>query len=482
MLRRVAEQEEIEAPDAAIGLIARHATGSFRDALGTLEQLVTYGGPKIELDTVLEIMGAADAELVLDTAEALIDHDPKGVLLAVEKLSASGRDIAHFMRDLSEHLRHLFVVQTLGEVPATFAVTAEHTDRLNAQADRLPQAEVLRAIDLLARARSAVKDGSEPRIQLELALLKAVQPQSDLSIQALLFRIEQLERKLEVARAARERAASAPRARGPAAILAAARAARGRRRRAAPQAVAVPEEAAGGRARHRARRAACGRRRSTPCARENAMVAALLGEARPSAIAGSRAHGQLPRGRRVLAQEGRREPRAAPDGAARPDRPLAGVTFDLGAPPPGEGEPLAADVRGRAARAPQGRVQGRGSLRRRRRDLTMPQPPNMNQMLKQVQQMQAEMAKAQEELKNERVEATAGGGTVKVVMTGELQVVEVQIDPDAVDPDDVELLQDLVLAAFNEALRSAQELQQRKLGAATGGLGDLAGGLGLPGL
>ena len=112
----------------------------------------------------------------------------------------------------------------------------------------------------------------------------------------------------------------------------------------------------------------------------------------------------------------------------------------------------------------------------------MPQPPNMNQMLKQVQQMQEEMAKAQEELKSEKVEATAGGGMVKVVMTGELQVAEVHIDPEAVDPDDVELLQDLVLAAFNEALRSAQELQTRKLGAATGGLGDLAGGLGLPGL
>ena len=112
----------------------------------------------------------------------------------------------------------------------------------------------------------------------------------------------------------------------------------------------------------------------------------------------------------------------------------------------------------------------------------MPQPPNMNQMLKQVQQMQAEMAKAQEELKNEVVEATAGGGTVTVKMTGELNVTEVRIDPDAVDPEDVELLQDLVLAAFNEAVRSAQELQQRKLGAATGGLGDLGGGLGLPGL
>jgi DNA polymerase-3 subunit gamma/tau len=287
VLRRVAEQEGIEAPDAAIGLIARHATGSFRDALGTLEQLVTYGGPQIELDTVLEIMGAADAELVLDTAEALIDHDPKGVLLAVERLSSSGRDIAHFMQDLSEHLRHLFVVQTLGEVPATFAVTAEHTDRLDAQADRLPQAEVLRAIDLLARARSAVKDGSEPRIQLELALLKAVQPQSDLSIQALLFRIEQLERRLDAGGSgegsARAPAAPqadapdppppppAPRASGPAAAAA------------APQAIAAPQEQPEGELDVELVRGLWPAAVEAVSA-ENAMVAAALGKARPTTI------------------------------------------------------------------------------------------------------------------------------------------------------------------------------------------------------
>ena len=112
----------------------------------------------------------------------------------------------------------------------------------------------------------------------------------------------------------------------------------------------------------------------------------------------------------------------------------------------------------------------------------MPQQPNMNQMLKQVQQMQAEMMKAQESLKDEVVEASAGGGMVTVKVTGELEIKELTIDPGAVDPEDVEMLQDTVLAAVNEALRSAQELQQRKLGAATGGLGDLGGGLGLPGM
>ncbi len=108
----------------------------------------------------------------------------------------------------------------------------------------------------------------------------------------------------------------------------------------------------------------------------------------------------------------------------------------------------------------------------------MPQPPNMQQMLKQVQKMQADMMAAQDKLKDERVEASAGGGMVKVVVSGDLEVKEISISPEAIDPDDPELLSDLVLAAVNEALRSAQELAVNRLGGLTGGLGDL----GLPGL
>jgi DNA-binding YbaB/EbfC family protein len=109
--------------------------------------------------------------------------------------------------------------------------------------------------------------------------------------------------------------------------------------------------------------------------------------------------------------------------------------------------------------------------------------PNMNAMLKQVQKMQADMVKAQEELKNEVVEASAGGGMVTVKISGDLEVRELRIDPEAVDPEDVELLQDMVLAALNEAIRAAQELAASKMNAATGGLGGPGGlgGLGLPG-
>jgi nucleoid-associated protein EbfC len=109
--------------------------------------------------------------------------------------------------------------------------------------------------------------------------------------------------------------------------------------------------------------------------------------------------------------------------------------------------------------------------------------PDMNAMMKQVQKMQADMVKAQEELKNEVVEASAGGGMVTVKITGDLELREVRIDPEAVDPDDVEMLQDMVQAATNEAIRSAQELAASKMNAAAGGLAGPGGlgGLGLPG-
>jgi DNA-binding YbaB/EbfC family protein len=107
---------------------------------------------------------------------------------------------------------------------------------------------------------------------------------------------------------------------------------------------------------------------------------------------------------------------------------------------------------------------------------------DMGALLKQAQQMQAEMMKAQEQLKDETVDASAGGGMVKVVMGGDLTLREIKIDPEAIDPDDAEMLADMVQAAVNEAIRAAQELASSKMGGITGGLGGGPGGLGgLPG-
>ena len=106
---------------------------------------------------------------------------------------------------------------------------------------------------------------------------------------------------------------------------------------------------------------------------------------------------------------------------------------------------------------------------------------NVNKMMAQVQKMQQEMQQAQEDLAKETVTASAGGGVVKATMTGSQELVSIEIDPEVVDPEDVEMLQDMVMAAVNEAMTSSQEMASKKLGGITGGLGDL-GIPGMPGL
>ena len=193
VLERVAEKEGIEADERALAMIARSAAGSFRDAIGTLDQLVTYGGEQVSFDDVLAALGVADADLIFRVTDALAARDVPAVLLCVQELADSGRDPVQFMRDLTAHLRQLVVLQALGEAPDTFSITADQTSRLEAQAGELPENEAVRAIDLLAEAIAAVKDGSDPRIQLEVALLKAARPRLDASMEALLLRVEQLE-------------------------------------------------------------------------------------------------------------------------------------------------------------------------------------------------------------------------------------------------------------------------------------------------
>jgi len=193
VLTRVSAAEGIEAEDAAVAMIARSASGSFRDALGTLDQLVAFGGSQVKLDDVLELLGAADAELLFEAVDAVIAEDPKAVLLGVEKMARSGRDPARFARDLLAHLRHLLVTQTVGEVPNTFVVTATDADRLRAQASSIGAATLVRTIDELANALTAVREGDDARMAVEIALLKAARPDLDPSTEGLLRRIERLE-------------------------------------------------------------------------------------------------------------------------------------------------------------------------------------------------------------------------------------------------------------------------------------------------
>ena len=196
VLRRAAASEQIELSDAAVSLIARHATGSFRDALGTLEQLVTYSGSKVAIEDVLAVLGVADAELLFAAVDAIADHDAGEALRAAGRLSDSGRDVSQFFGDLEAHARDLLIVQTLGDVPRELRLTPDRDERLLNQAQRLDRMAATRLLDLLAAGMEAMKNGADARTQLELALVKAAAPDVDASTRALLARLERLESRL----------------------------------------------------------------------------------------------------------------------------------------------------------------------------------------------------------------------------------------------------------------------------------------------
>jgi DNA polymerase-3 subunit gamma/tau len=196
VVRRVSTAEKIEVDDGAVALISRSASGSFRDALGTLDQLVAFGGESVTTDEVVELLGAADAELLFDTTDALANNDAKSALESVERLSRSGRDPGQFARDLIAHLRQLLVARATGEVPESFTVTVAQPERLAGQAKAIDDAKLMGAIDALSAAVAGMREGDDPRLTLEVALLKVATPSLDSSREALLRRIESLESRL----------------------------------------------------------------------------------------------------------------------------------------------------------------------------------------------------------------------------------------------------------------------------------------------
>ena len=275
-----------------------------------------------KLDDVLEILGVADAELVLDTAEALADHDPKAALLAVERLSDSGPRLhAVHARPRPPTCATCSWSRRWARCPTRSRSPPSTPTAWPAQAERLSQGEMLRAIDLLAGAIAAVKDGSEPRIQLELALLKATQPQADLSLQALMFRIEQLEARLGGAAPRPSRAREQPRRSArplrppsrprPCGRQRRSAAARCRSRRWPPS--PRPRSRAGSPSAPRARAASrrSGPRSPTRSREENGDAGRrALRAAGRSALDGERLDGRVPERRGLREEEGRGEPGA----------------------------------------------------------------------------------------------------------------------------------------------------------------------------
>jgi DNA polymerase-3 subunit gamma/tau len=193
VLRWIADGEEIDVPDAALALIARAARGAYRDAVSTLDQLASATGGAITVQDVLQLLGAVEDEVLFRLCDMVVGNETADALMFLEELSEQGQDLGRLVTDLLEHLRHVLLVQHMNDVPDSLPVTDEARERLREQANQLPPATVLRLIDLLAVAVDDMRQGGDPRLPLELALVKVTRPAADLSRESLAFRLERLE-------------------------------------------------------------------------------------------------------------------------------------------------------------------------------------------------------------------------------------------------------------------------------------------------
>ncbi len=192
-LRLISDSEEIDVPDAALALIARGGRGAYRDAESTLDQLAAATGGTITVQEVLQLLGAVEDEVLFRLVDMVAASETAEALLFLEELSSQGQDLGRLVLDLLEHLRHLLLVQHMHEVPESIPVTDEAKERLREQANQLPPATVVRLIDLLAVAVDDMRQGGDPRLPLELALVKVTRASSDLSRESIAFRLDRLE-------------------------------------------------------------------------------------------------------------------------------------------------------------------------------------------------------------------------------------------------------------------------------------------------
>ena len=211
VVARTATVESITIGPEAVAVLARHASGSFRDALGTLEQLQTYAGSEVALADVLAVLGISDAELLFESVDAIAAADPRGALAACANAVDGGHDPAAFIRELEIHARELLIVQMQGGgVPAELSLTPERDERLADQAARLSSGALVRTLDLLAAALTHLRAGADARTQLELALVKAARADLDPGLAALTSRIEQLEQGVPLVPAAQPQTLADP--------------------------------------------------------------------------------------------------------------------------------------------------------------------------------------------------------------------------------------------------------------------------------
>ncbi len=196
-IRSIAQKEGLDIEESALYSIARQAEGGARDALSLLDQSMGLYGKKISNEGILSILGTASQDFLFTTVDDLIAGRVQGLLEAINKLVDNGKDLSVFVKDLNGHLRDMLVAKLCDKPSDLIDRESSELDRLINQAQVASETRLVRAVEILSELLAVIKKSSQPRILLELALIKICRPSQEDSYDALIDRIELLEKQVK---------------------------------------------------------------------------------------------------------------------------------------------------------------------------------------------------------------------------------------------------------------------------------------------
>ena len=196
-MRYICEKEGIEADEKALNLIARNSQGALRDALSILDQCISFEGNKISYNDVIELLGSVNIEQLFDLAESVIKEDTRKSLQILNDFIIWGKDVRNLVNDLIDHFRNLMVCKISNDLDEIISLPEETIDLLKQQAETIDTNNLIRILNILSEAQDGMKISSNPRVLMEVTMMKIAQPMFDESKEALIKRIENLEQKIE---------------------------------------------------------------------------------------------------------------------------------------------------------------------------------------------------------------------------------------------------------------------------------------------
>ncbi|MBN2169442.1 MAG: DNA polymerase III subunit gamma/tau, partial [Actinobacteria bacterium] len=196
LLQSIAKSEKIDISTDAVSMIAEQSQGSVRDAIGVIDQIANITDEKISTKQVAELLGDVEPEMVFEMIDIIAERDTPGALLTVGRMMDSGKDPRRFVEALISQLRNLFLIQNATGANEIVRVTADHFKRLDLQAEKIRKPDILKLIERLGEVHREMRWSENPRLDLECALVKSLRLETDISIEGLIYRIEELEEKL----------------------------------------------------------------------------------------------------------------------------------------------------------------------------------------------------------------------------------------------------------------------------------------------